>query len=274
MKLQKLLTAIILSLSVSLSFAQKDNVPIGARSSAMSGASATLIDFWAVHNNQAAMASYTKIAVGVYYENRFLTKQLGLKCISFVLPIKKAGVVGFNYSNFGYALYNESKIGLAYAKSFGKRIAAGVQLDYIYTRIGENYGHKGVVTFEAGLRAKIIKNLVLAAHIYNPINIKIADYGNERIPLIFKIGLAYSFAEKAVLAIEVEKDNNFHPIFKTGFEYHITKHIFLRMGIATNPMTYSFGTGFEFSKFKLDISASYHQVLGFSPQASLVYDIH
>ncbi len=270
----KILLGIYFFLSVFILAAQKDNVPIGARSTAMGNASVTLTDFWSVHNNQACMAYYNKIAAGVYYENRFLIKDLGLECISVIVPVKKAGVFGLNYSNFGYKLYNESKVGLAYAMKFGQRISVGVQLDYIYTHIGENYGNKGVVTFEAGLRAKIYKNLVLAVHIFNPIEIKIADYAKERVPLIFKIGLSYSFADKAVLATEVEKDNNFNPIFKTGLEYRITKPIYLRIGIATNPTVYSFGAGFEFYRFKLDISASRHPVLGFSPQASLVYDIH
>ncbi|HOY33154.1 MAG TPA: hypothetical protein PKW80_14845 [Bacteroidales bacterium] len=254
--------------------AQKENVPIGSRSGAMGNASVTLTDFWAVHNNQAAMAYYDKVAAGIFYENRFITKELGLKCFSLVIPVNKAGVFGLNVSSLGYKLYNESKIGLAYGMAFGENISAGIQLDYIYTHIAENYGNKGAVTFEAGIRAKIIKNLIIGAHIFNPIQAKLASYNNERLPVIFKIGLSYTFSDKAVLAAEVEKDNNFKPVFKTGLEYHIVKPVFIRIGIATNPFVYSFGAGFEFYRFKLDISASRHPVLGFSPQASLVYDIH
>lgn len=262
---------LILSFSVS---AQKENVPIGGRSGAMGNASVTLTDFWAVHNNQAGIAYYDKIAAGIYYENRFITKELGLKCFSLVVPVNKAGVFGLNVSSLGYKHYNETKIGLAYGMAFGERISAGVQLDYIYTHIGENYGNKGAVTFEAGLRAVIIKNLVLGAHIFNPIQVKLASYNDERLPLIFKVGLSYTFSDKALLAVEVEKDNNFKPVFKAGLEYHIVKPVYIRLGIATTPFVYSFGAGFEFYNFKLDISASRHAVLGFTPQASLVYDIH
>ena len=63
-------------------------------------------------------------------------------------------------------------------------------------------------------------------------------------------------------------------MFKTGIEYHIIKPVFVRIGIATNPTTYSFGAGFEFYRFKLDVAASRHPVLGFSLQSSLIYDIH
>ncbi len=255
-------------------WAQKENAPFGSRSGAMGHASVTFSDFWSVQNNQAGMAYYDKIAAGIYYENRFITKELGLKCFSLVVPVNKAGVFGVNVSSLGYRLYNESKIGLAYGMAFGKNISAGVQLDYIYTHIGENYGNKGAVTFEAGIRAVLIKNLVIGAHIFNPIQVKLASYNDERLPLVFKIGLSYTFSDKAVLAVEVEKDNNFKPVFKTGLEYHVAKPVFVRVGIATSPFVYSFGAGFEFYHFKLDISASRHPVLGFTPQASLVYDIH
>ena len=270
----KILSLAFLCCFASQLFGQKDNVCIGARSAAIGNASVTLIDFWAVHNNQAGMAYYKKIAVGAYYENRFLLKETGLKCVSVVIPVKKAGVFGLNISNFGFNLYSESKIGLAYAMAFGERILAGVQLDYIYTHIGENYGNKSLLTFEVGMRARIIKNLVIAVHVFNPANLRLSSNNRERIPLIYKIGLSYSFAEKALLATEVEKDMNFKPVFKGGFEYKVAKPVYLRIGIATNPTTYSFGVGFEYHKFKLDISASRHAILGFSPQASLIYEIH
>jgi hypothetical protein len=269
-----ILALVFLCCSVALLFGQKDNVCIGGRSAAIGNASVTLTDFWTVHNNQAGMAYYKKIAAGVYYENRFLTKEMGLKCLSVTIPVKKAGVFGLNLSNFGYSLYNESKIGLAYAMAFSERISAGVQLDYIYTHIGDNYGNRGLVTFEAGLRAKIIKELVIGIHVFNPANLKLSPHSIERIPLIYKIGLSYSFADKALIAAEVEKDMNFKPVFKTGVEYRIAKPVCLRIGIATNPMLYSFGAGFEFHKFKLDIAASMHPQLGFSPQASLICEIH
>jgi hypothetical protein len=265
---------VFLCCSANLLFSQKDNVCVGGRSAALGNASVTLADFWAVHNNQAGMASYKKIAAGVYYENRFLLKETSLKCLSLVIPAKKAGVFGLNVSNFGFSLYNESKIGLAYAMAFGERISAGLQLDYIYTHIGDNYGNKGLITFEVGLRAKIIKELVLAVHVFNPANLRLSPHAQERIPLIYKIGLSYTFTDKALLAAELEKDLNFKPVFKAGVEYKVAKPVFLRIGIASNPFIYSFGAGFEFYKFKLDISASRHPQLGFSPQASLIYDIH
>jgi long-subunit fatty acid transport protein len=265
---------VFLLLTVFSVHAQKENVPIGGRSAALSGASVTADDFWAVHNNQAGMAYYKNIAAGIYYENRFLVKELGLKAFSFICPIKKSGVIGLNVSNFGYSQYNETKVGLGYAMAFGPKFSAGVQLDYLYTHIGDVYGNKNLVTFEIGLRSEIIKNLTIAAHVFNPIGIKIASYDKEKVPTIFKVGLSYTFPEKAVIAIETEKDLTRKPVFRAGIEYHVAKPVYIRAGISTNPTTNSLGAGFEFFRFKFDISASYHYVLGFSPQASLIYNFN
>ena len=255
-------------------FAQMDNQPFGARSAAMGNASVTFIDPWAAHNNQAGLGFLENISTGIYYENKFLTKDLGLKCFTFSLPVKKAGAFGINVSNIGNRLYNESTFGLAYGMAFGKNIAAGIQLDYLRTHIGENYGQKGWFTFEAGILAKVYKNLLLGVHIFNPINVKMNKETNERIPLIYKIGLSYSFPQKACIAAELEKDLENKAIIKFGVEYHVIKPMYLRIGIATNPAVYSFGAGFEFYHFKLDIAASRHPVLGFSPQVSLNYEFH
>jgi hypothetical protein len=269
--IRTLILCIALLLGFSEAFAQKDNHPIGARSAALGNASVTLDDFWSVHNNQAAMAFYNHMSAGVYAENRFLMKELTQGAFGFILPVKNAGVFGINYNYFGYNLYNESKVGLAYALAFGKNISGGVQLDYLYTHIAEDYGNHSLVTFEVSMYAKIIKNLVLGVHVYNPISIKLSKVSNERVPTIFRLGLSYSFSDKALIAIETEKDINQKAQFRAGIEYHLVKPVYLRLGIGTNPFSNSFGIGLEFGKFRVDISASRHQILGFSPQLSMDY---
>ena len=253
-------------------FAIHDNKPVGARSAAMGNASVALSDFWSAHNNQAGLAYYKNIAAGFYYEDNFLIKELGLKYAAVVLPTK-SGVFGLTTSYFGYTQYNESKLGLAYSKSFGERFSAGIQLDYLSTRIAENYGNKGAVTFELGIRAQLSKNLYLGAHVFNPVNIKIAEYNDERLPTIMRLGLSYNFSEKIIACVETEKDINYDPVLKAGMEYHIIKEIYIRAGISTNPTLNTFGFGVEFKKLKFDFASSIHQTLGYSPQLSLIYNI-
>lgn len=251
--------------------AQKENVPVGARSAALGGTSVCYDDFWSLHNNQAGLASFNTMAAGLYAENRFLMKELMQGGFGFVMPVKKAGVFAVNYTYLGYNLFRESKVGLAYALAFGKHISAGVQLDYLNTHIGEDYGDANTFTFEVGLRATLIRNLVLGVHVFNPVHVKVSKYGPDRVPVIIRGGLSYSFTDKALIAVETEKDLNRPARFKAGVEYHVVKPVFLRIGIGTNPFDYSFGLGLQFGSLSADLSATRHQVLGFTPQLSLVY---
>ena len=121
-------------------FAGDHNAPAGARSSAMGNASATQQDVWASFHNQAGLAFLKETVIGVSHEQRFMLNELSLNGAAFALPTKKNGTFALSVSYFGYKLYNEQKAGLAYAKSFGDKFSAGVQIDYLGTSIAEGYG--------------------------------------------------------------------------------------------------------------------------------------
>ncbi len=256
---------------ISTLIAGNDN-PIGGRSAGMGNASVTFSDVWSIHNNQAGLAGLKNISVGFYYENRYSLKELSLKSAAFILPTN-SGVFGLSMNYFGYENYNEKKIGLAYAKSFGEKFSAGLQLDYLSTHIGEEYGNRNTFTFELGIIAELTENLFLGAHVYNPLRAKLSDYNDERIPTIAKLGLSYIYSEKLLVSIETEKDINFSPVFKGGIEYKIIKEIYVRTGISTNPVLNTFGFGVKIKSLKIDFASSLHPVLGYSPQISMMYKI-
>ena len=258
------------------------NQPIGGRSAGLGNASVTLNDFWSVHNNQAGLAGINMAAVGLYYENRFLVQELSLKAAVFVLPTK-SGTFGINFNSFGYVNYNEMKVGLAYGKKFGKIFSAGVQLDYLRTHIAEDYGNKDAFTFEIGIRTELTKQLTIAAHVFNPIRVKIQNETDDRVPAILKLGISYSLSDKLLLALETEKDSDFKPLIRGGFEYKIVDMATVRIGYSTLPSTsgsddfsiasvYSFGFGLNLRKFVIDLSSSWHQTLGWSPMVSFIYN--
>jgi hypothetical protein len=272
MKVKIYLCFIILLSSVP-NWASNDNNPIGGRVAGMGFTGVTLTDSWSVQNNQAGLGFVKNISAGMYYENHFLVKELSSKSVAFVLPTQ-SGVFGLNMNYFGYEKYNETKLGLAYGKAFGEKISAGIQLDYLNTHIAEDYGNKGNMTFEIGILSKLNKSLTIGAHVFNPIRVKVADYNDERIATIFKLGLSYNFSNKVLVIAETEKNINYKPQFKAGLEYHIIKEIYLRTGLSTNPTQNTFGIGIELKKIKIDLASSYHQVLGYSPQMSLVYNFN
>ena len=246
-----------------------ENPSIGGRASGMGSASLTLIDAFAAHNNQAAIGFIDQITFGLYSERRFLLDDIDYVSGSVLVPTG-TGTFGLNVSYFGFELYNEKKVGLAFGKAFGEKFSAGLQFDYIGLQIAE-YGSRSAYTFEAGLLYKVSDQLYMAAHIYNPMRIQIEDFQEETLPTIMKFGLSYRPSEKVIFAVETEKDIDFLPRFKAGIDYNVLQNFYLRAGFNTQPATYSFGMGLRLKNLDIDIASNVHPVLGLTPQLSVIY---
>ncbi len=247
----------------------QENTPLGSRSTGIGNASVSLSDLWSVQNNQAGLGFVKEINAGVYYQNQFMMKELSTKAFAFAMPTKH-GTFGICTSSFGYSLFSQNKYGLAFGKSFGEKISAGVMMDYLQTNIAE-YGKRGSLVAEAGIQAKLMKDLTIGMHLFNLTRTKIADYNDERLPTIMRLGADYKFSEKVFIALETEKDIDKKAIFKAGLEYKPVKELYLRAGISTNPSLSCFGIGINLKQFRLDLSSTYHSTFGFSPQVGLLY---
>jgi hypothetical protein len=250
--------------------AQVANDVVGASSTGMGGFNTTLSDVWSTNNNQAGLGFMTDITGGIFYENRFLLKETSYRAGAFVLPVK-TGAFGLSLASFGYSAYSETKAGLSYGQRFGDRFSVGVQLNYLNTKLNQDYGSKNSLTAAVGFIAKLNEEITMGVHVYNPTRSKLAEYDTEKIPTIMKLGLDYRFSEKVMVGIETEKDLNYDAVVKAGLEYQMTEIFYLRGGISTNPTMYSFGFGLRMKNFKMDISSSFHQTLGITPGISLIY---
>ncbi len=268
-----LLLAFIFQSSI-FNLSAADNYPVGARSAGVANASVTYSDAWSSFHNQAGLADLKNISAGIYFENKFFLPDLSVKAFSVAIPSKKIGTFALSATIFGGPLYNEKKAGLAYAKKLGPKFSAGVQIDYLSTYIAEDYGTRSSFAVEAGLIAEPIKNFKIGAHVFNPNKAKVAEYADERMPVLLRFGASYKFSEKVTLSAEEEKDIDMKPVFKAGLEYHVIDVLFLRGGIASNPSLSTFGFGLKINKFMLDIASSWHQQLGFTPQFSLGYEFN
>ena len=251
-----------------------DNPPLGARTQGMAGCGAALSgDLWGVQNNQAGLAFIKNFQAGAFYESRFLVSGLGMKGFAAALPTK-AGVFGLGVSSLGLGnLYSENKAGVGFAKTFGPRFSAAVQIDYFYTHIGENYGNPSTACGEIGLMGEPVKNLKIGFHVFNVSRSKLGGGTDERLPTIMRLGALYSFSDRVLVSLETEKDIDYKPVVRGGIEYRPVEKFYLRAGAASNPGLMSFGFGVVMNKFRLDIASSFHSTLGFSPAVSLQYGL-
>lgn len=247
-----------------------DNPPVGARAAGMANASVTFSGSWAAFSNQAGLAGIEKAGLGIHHENAFMVKEMALKAGMIAVPVH-FGTLAMDASYFGYSRYNRTKIGLAYGRKLGKKIAAGIQLDYFSEYTADQRTRFNAFTFEGGVLVKLSEKVDLAAHLFNPANIGYPGrQGTSPEPEI-RIGIGTRKIENFLLTFEAGKSLKGKPVYRVGAEYGIRKFLFLRTGLSTNPLLNTFGLGLNVRKVQIDMAFSRHVTLGYSPYFSLGY---
>lgn len=272
--MKRLLFLITLIISTSTLFAYDIIHPIGGRAAAMGGSSVASQGLWAMQNNPAGMANLEKISLGLYYENRWMLPETAYKCGAFALPTK-FGTLGLSFNQFGSSKYNENKFGLAYAKDFGRYLQIGLQLDYLLLKIGNDYGTFSAFTFELGIQSHVTDKLTLGTYIFNPVNFSFEQTLNhEKLPIVFRFGMAYQFTKDFVGQCEIEKNTEREGVsLRGGLEYEAVKNLYIRAGVQTNPGILSFGLGYGIRFAQVNVAAQLHNELGASVQIGMIFSI-
>lgn len=247
--------------------------PVGSRSSAMGNCSVALQDFWSIHNNPAGFAGLNNISIGVSYENRFMMKELSYLNAEFATPINNTSGLSLTFSRFGFTDFNENKIGIGYARSFGPHLKIGLQIDYLLFKFSNDYKNRQTATFELGIQSDITEKLCVGAYIFNPINVKLKTLNKEKIPIVFRIGLSYKITKDFLATTEIEYNSDKAVDYRIGLEYNVLKGFFIRAGVYTNPATACFGAGYSMKFFTIDVSAKMNQITGVSLQGSLIFKL-
>lgn len=260
-----------------LNLAGSDRFLSGGRAAGMANASVAFYDTWSVSHNQAGMMHTGSVTAALYTENRFLLPELSLAGFAVIIPFS-GSTLGVSFSGFGNALYREGKTGIAYARSFGERLSAGLQISYQFATLAEGSGHNGTAVAELGIIYELMPGLLIASHVFNPTMAGRSDcpYSGSciNIPTVIRTGFSYSFSDNVMLSMETDKDIRLPVVFRAGIEYAPGAAIAIRTGVSTNPLQNAFGIGFHRGRLQIDLAAAYHYALGYSPGVSMIYKMH
>jgi len=245
---------------------------IGGRAAGMGGTSVTGTDCWSIANNQAGMAWMRGWQVGLFGENCYLIPEMSRETAA-VSWSGRPGAFGLSIIHYGFQLYREVQAGISYARKFGNRFSAGIQLNYQTIQIGNGYGSKGLVSCSIGMLYKPDPAWTIGIHVSNPTGMTVTDTPSERMQLLFRAGLAYDIRKKILIMAEVEKDLVNKLIFRSGLEIRIVRSLSGRIGIITNPLMITGGLGFALGKVSIDLATGYHLGLGFYPSISIIYGL-
>jgi hypothetical protein len=264
--MRKLITCLVLCCCGIAVFGQTIRFPVSAtytRLAAYSSRQSDVLSF----ANQAALASLQKFTAGVYGERRFLLEDLGVYQLAAALPTA-FGNFGWQMSYNGSPVYNESHIGLAYARTLGP-VDIGAQFNYHAIGAG-GYGKAAGVTMEAGIIFRVTDAVRTGIHVYNPTGEGLMKT-EEVLPVIYSAGIGYDVSEFFFAALEIQKAEALPVNVNAGLQYIFHKKLLARAGISTAATGFYFGAGVVLDQFRLDITVAAHPVLGISPGLALIY---
>ena len=192
-----------------------------------------------------------------------------IRALTVDIPVTK-GTIGVSYSLFGYPRYFESRAALAFGKTFGERLSAGIQINYLMIGQSADYGNMHAVVPEGGLLVRPLDKLYIGFHLFNPARQHFPQSQDQTIPSVMQVGIGYRIIDQVLLCAEAEKATLEKQVWKAGFEYEMIRNLNLRLGVSSAEISrFAIGLGYTFRHFTLDFALSHHQWLGFTPYVTL-----
>lgn len=229
-------------------------------------------DVFSATSNQASLAQLEKASFGVYGEKRFMLKELSSFTSILAAPIK-SGTIGFQGDYFGSATYNETQLGLIYARKLTSLFDIGVKFNYYSIRTA-GYGTASAINIEAGAIFHINNQLHFGIHAYNPTNSSFGKNNIEKLGYTYKMGLGYEVSSTVFINAEIEKQESQMVNVNVGMQYNLHKKVFIRGGIATLNNNSYVAVCFKTAFARIDVTAAYHPQLGLTPGLLLLMDIN
>jgi hypothetical protein len=269
--LRKIYLLYFFLLTINFCNSQSVRKPVSASYIGLGAYSINHADVFSITSNQAALAQMENAAVGFFGENRFLLTETNMYSAIIALPTKE-GNFAFQADYFGYKNYNESQLGMAYARNVGTKLDLGIKFNYYSFRI-PGFESPSTVNFEIGVICHFTEKLNGGIHIYNPVGGKLSKTENDRVSSVYSFGLGYEASDNFFVSGEIVKQEDLPVNVNAGVQYNFAKQFFARFGIASQNQSPYGGAGLSWKNFRLDVSASYHPQLGFSPGLMLIMNL-
>ncbi|MDP4264332.1 MAG: hypothetical protein Q8941_17510 [Bacteroidota bacterium] len=265
---------LVLSLVILPAISVKSQVlrgPVAAPYTGFGAYSIHHADVFSFTSNQASLAELESGAVGVYAERRFMLSELNE--YNAVIGITgHPGNFGLKTSYSGFSDYNETQIGLAYARKLGTKADIGVQFNYNGIRIAA-YGNASAISAEAGVIFHLTEKLHVGFHINNPAGGKLGKDHQEKLPMLYTAGFGYDASDKFFFGTEIIKEEDQPVNVNAGIQYKLIPQLLARAGISSATSSVWLGAGLLWKSFRLDITSSYHPLLGITPGLLLLISL-
>lgn len=244
--------------------------PILASYTGLGAYSLNNADVFSFTANQASLAQLKNASAGVFAEKRFLLNELNNYTAAVGVPTQ-SGNVGLKAGYYGFSDYNETQVGLAYARKLGHKIDIGAQFNYNGISMA-GYGNDAAVTFEIGTVLHLTEKLHAGAHFNNPVGGEFGKEQDEKLASVYTFGIGYEASEKFFVSTEIMKEEDQAVNVNLGLQYKFLSTLLARAGMSTNTSTAWLGIGLTLKSFRIDVTTAYHPQLGITPGVLLLFN--
>ncbi len=229
-------------------------------------------DWGTVFFNPAGIGGLTGPSAGVYFEQRFMLRELTYGSAGAIYPWDEGNqALGLEIRTFGFDAFRQNQIGLAYSITLLDKISLGAKAKYANLNILD-HGTAGVFLIDAGVHLQFSEELSAGfwGQNLNRAEISTTLGGVEQTPTVVSAGLTYRPTDEFLLTAEVLKEETNPLTFRGGLEYRIGSLIYTRLGVGSQPLLLTGGLGVHWEGLQLDFAYSYTEQFS-SPHLSLSY---
>lgn len=200
-----------------------------------------------------------RLTVG--YRRPFMLAEMAEKGVSAVWPTGRVGILGAAYRRSGGSNYSEQRATAGYVLRAAPWLKVAVAAQYLHIGTSDAYYEPlqwiaATAAVQATVGRRVSFTLLGGTR----------PWDGSR-PWRAHIQMAYSPLPQVFTVIEAEAEERMRLRF--GMEYHYSGVLFFRAGMATNPLTATFGVRVRYRMLGIDIGAETHRALGITPQTSL-----
>ena len=245
--------------------------PLTATGTGLGAYSRNHSTLFSITTNQGALARLKNTAIAFYGERKYLLGELNYYTAVIGFPAG-SGNFGLKANYSGFSDYNESQLGIAYARSLGKKLDAGLQFNYNGIRIASSYGSASAFSAELGVLLHITEKFHTGIHIDNPAGGKFGKRREERIASVYTFGMGYEASEKFFISAEISKEEDRPVNVNAGMQYRFIPWLLVKGGFSAATASGWLGAGLTKGNLHMEILTQYHPQLGVTPGLMLQFD--
>lgn len=222
----------------------------------------------ALLSSPALISSAKFRMLGLYADNRFGIKEMGLMKFSAVFPHVSGQSFGIQLSRAGLDHYNENRFTLTYARKLNESTWIGMSAGgEWFTK--SKYKQAFLPRSALGLLIRWSQRSAFGFVIQNPWQPFLGKTNRESSNMIFMAGYAYQYTEQLRFSIDFKKfvSSDWFLIFGVGFSP--SKQLSLQYHYRTGANTHELGAIIPRKRISTRVYISFHQTLGMSGGAGI-----